>query len=813
MLDGAQRVGRGADDQVAGQQQVGLLGVDAHLVELVGRQRQPHERQHRPALLRKAHEVEHRGLLALEVRGHRDQCADRDHAAAADASDQQVERAAPDPRRRRRQVGQLARERAGVDAVDAFLRHRALDGHEARAEAVQAGIVLVARGLLDLALAAPVGLDRDHAQAVAGHAAVAAALADALVDEHAPGRLGQQALLAPAAQLGRAGLVVDQQGHAGHFAQFALHRVELAAVVKARAARKLGGAAAVLGDVVADHGDAPGALGLDLARDLGHAELAVDRLATGHRDRVVVEQLVGDVRARRDGLPDGQQPGVEVGAVAEVLEDMRLAREARMRDPVDALAAHLDQPAGAALHPAGHEVAADAGQRARTLGHLRAGVVRAARAEVRLAPDGVGGVGQQRGHREVDDQRPAVERRVQPREPLGDHGHDARGPQLAQGRDQRPTLGVGLAGNPWALGVGHCVEQLLDLALDDRRLFLDDQDVLDIGDEVEHARGLDRVDQADLVDAHAGGGQRVGVERQAAQDLHEVVVRLADRHDAQRRARAGHDVLVDRVELRERAHRIELEREPGLDLERGQVERAHVQVGARGRVDRQREVQPHAVEVDRHARLDDLADCLEADPGPRVARQRPAVEAELEVLGDVARVQHRHAPGLQGEVALVRHRRADAAVVVAGDDQHAAQRRRAVGVAVLERVAGAVDPRALAIPQRVDAVDRALGVERDALRAQAGGRGQVLVDRRQELHLRRVEQLLGLPQLLVDHAQRRAAVARDEARGPQPGGIVEPALHQQQPHQGLRAGQEHDARVGGEVVVQAVVAQRRGRSG
>ena len=44
-------------------------------------------------------------------------------------------------------------------------------------------------------------------------------------------------------------------------------------------------------------------------------------------------------------------------------------------------------------------------------------------------------------------------------------------------------------------------------------------------------------------------------------------------------------------------------------------------------------------------------------------------------------------------------------MVVARHHQHAAVRRRAVGVAVLERVARAVDARPLAVPQREDALD------------------------------------------------------------------------------------------------------------
>ena len=50
------------------------------------------------------------------------------------------------------------------------------------------------------------------------------------------------------------------------------------------------------------------------------------RLAAGHGDRVVVEDLVGDVDAGRDRLADRQQAGMVVGAVAEILEDVRARR-------------------------------------------------------------------------------------------------------------------------------------------------------------------------------------------------------------------------------------------------------------------------------------------------------------------------------------------------------------------------------------------------------------------------------------------------------------------------------------------------------
>ena len=114
----------------------------------------------------------------------------------------------------------------------------------------------------------------------------------------------------------------------------------------------------------------------------GDRQAAVERLAAGHRDRVVVEDLVGDVDAGRDRGADGEAAGVVVGAVAEVLEDVAAGRERRLADPVGALAAHLGVALGRAVHELRHVVAADAGIGARAFGHDGRGVVRAAGAEV-----------------------------------------------------------------------------------------------------------------------------------------------------------------------------------------------------------------------------------------------------------------------------------------------------------------------------------------------------------------------------------------------------------------------------------------------
>jgi hypothetical protein len=71
-----------------------------------------------------------------------------------------------------------------------------LDGEEGRAVAEQARVVLVARGLVNLGLPAELRLHRLHGQAVRLLPAIAAALAHALVDEHARLGIGLPATLA-----------------------------------------------------------------------------------------------------------------------------------------------------------------------------------------------------------------------------------------------------------------------------------------------------------------------------------------------------------------------------------------------------------------------------------------------------------------------------------------------------------------------------------------------------------------------------------------------------------------------------------------
>ena len=394
------------------------------------------------AFLRHAHHVEGGDALALQVRGHAEQGRDGDHAGAADAGDDDavraVERAAaPAP------AGPgTGRRRPPTPCAGA-----ALDGDEARAEALEAAEVLVAGGLVDAALAAELGLLRLDGHAVAGDTAIAAALADQLVDDHPLVGVGERAALAAAALLGGAGLVIDQSGDARHLAQPALHGVELVAMEDAHAGREAG-AERILARLVGDDGDLLHALGFEQPGDRRHVEVAgLHLLAAGHGDRVVVEDLEGDVGAGGHGGAHRQRARMVEGAVADILEHVRARAERRLAQPGRALAAHLGEAAGVAVHPLDHEVAADAGQRLGALGHVGRAAVRAAGAEIGQPHQGRGEARRgllgllQRFQRFA--QRSVVLAVLQ--QPLGDRDRDLVRRQVAMARQQRRAGRVLLA--------------------------------------------------------------------------------------------------------------------------------------------------------------------------------------------------------------------------------------------------------------------------------------------------------------------------------------------------------------------------------
>ena len=142
----------------------------------------------------------------------------------------------------------------------------------------------------------------------------------------------------------------------------------------------------------------------------------------------------------------------------------------------------------------------------------------------------------------------------------------------------------------------------------------------------------------------------------------------------------------------------------------------------------------------------------------------------------------------------MRHGGGFGAVVVAGEAQHAAVFGRARGIAVAEHVAAAVDAGALAVPDADHAIVPGAGREVELLRTPDRGGRKVFVHAGLEFDVVLFEMLAGGEQLLVVAAERRAAIAGNEARGVEALRAVAADLRHRQPDQRLNAGQEDVAR-------------------
>ncbi len=147
-------------------------------------------------------------------------------------------------------------------------------------------------------------------------------------------------------------------------------------------------------------------------------------------------------------------------------------------------------------------------------------------------------------------------------------------------------------------------------------------------------------------------------------------------------------------------------------------------------------------------------------------------------------------------------------VVVAHERQHAAVLRGSGEIGVTKHVAGAVDARSLAVPHRKHAIEFALAAQFGLLRAPHRGGGQVFVEAGLEADVGGLEMALGAHELLIEAAERRAAVAGDEARGIEPGAAVALLLHHAEADQRLETGDEDAAVAEIELVVEADWVQR-----
>ena len=745
---------------------------------------------HRAALLRHAELIDRGEMVAFDMRAHGQHGADGHDAGAADAGDQHaigLGRLKGRPVRFRDRGQQLARR--GFQP----LRLPAHDADEAGAKPFDAGIVLVAGRLVDLPLAPEGRIQRRHRQAVGFGVAVAASLADQVVDQHPARRIDHLAALAPPAFLCRAGLVVDHDGHAADRAQFLLHPVQRLPVLDLRA-RRQAAMGRVLLRLVAHDDDFLHALRMHLQGDRLRRQRAVQRLATGHGDRVVEQDLEGDVALRRDAGADRQQAGMVIGAVAHILEDMVGFHEGFLADPVQTLAAHMAVGHVVAVHIGRHVVAADAAHGAAALRHPGRGVVRTAGTEIGQAVDAkrLARVIRLGARFEEFDPRRGLVASMEMRDTLGQRAGDVVRRVFRKDRQDGLAALVVAADDLGPPPIGQPVQRALQLAFGKLVFFLDDQHFLQPVGEAAEQFVVGGVGHADLEHRDSQVRCLRPVDAELAQRLADIGPGLAGGDDAVARlvAAVGHPVdLVGATEADRGGDLVAFD--PFLvflpRIRESQPQPARGDIHIVRRDDRQ----ALRIAQDRRCRVDRVGDQLVADPASGEARHRPAIERVVDDLLYVGGIEHGH-PHV-GEQGLVRRGRVGRGqwMIVADDAEHAAMLRRAGAMGVADRVDAAVDAWALAVPHRIDAVIFRIAEDTDLLRPPDRRRRQIFVHGGQEADIGTGQEPLGGPQLLVQIVHRRAAIAGDEAGGLQSRRLVAQMLLHRRAHQRLRAGDVH----------------------
>ena len=386
---------------------------------------------------------------------------------------------------------------------------------------------------------------------------------------------------------------------------------------------------------VRDHGDACDTFRGDLRGILRDRVVAFGWLSAGHRHGIVDQQLVGDARARRDGLANRHDAGMRVGAVAHVGEHVRRVGERGHADERRALAAHLGEGAGLVALVERHEMTADAGGGEAAIRQARRGAVRAAGAEGGSASEQAGRtLGHTRRRRVLDVEAGGSQE-------AGEAGGDDFRRQFHQRRQQRRAGWVGLAADLRTRARRQVVERVANLRFDEAALLLDHQDRALAAGERAQSLGFQRPGHRDLVERDL----RVVLEVQHAQRVQRVVVRAADGDDADRCVTGAEDAPVEPVGARpgERGGHALLHHAPfQFGAVGGEAQMRIVVQPVRRQQEVRRDERPAGRNDQRGRLFGGLGGGLQRDPQAAEARQRDAGQAEID---DVLRPRPGSAPG------------------------------------------------------------------------------------------------------------------------------------------------------------------------
>ena len=360
-----------------------------------------------------------------------------------------------------------------------------------------------------------------------------------------------------------------------------------------------------------------------------------------------------------------------------------------------------------------------------------AAVVGTARAVERRSVDGERDPGALRCDHLVEGPEPPGESSRQPGVERGEQRVDVERPVT---RHEQVALFVASADHPRVMGA--VVERTLQEAFERRVLLLDHHHLVEALGEVASLGRIERDRHQQLEQADAGSPEVVvGDEAEHPQRFADLVERVPGCSDAEPVVDGASDhaveSVVDAVATRERpADLLEF----ALHVDRVRREQTTVRLWMEGMPadidDRRRRPHTIGVHVDCARAVGDRGHQLETGPQPARTRERDGVPAQVECLLHIAREEDRHVQVDHRGIARRGERRRLGGGIVTDHGDHAAVHRRPREHGVADRVAAAVEPGPLAVPDADDAVVACVVEGHRELAAHHRSRREFLVHRR-----------------------------------------------------------------------------------
>ena len=246
------------------------------------------------------------------------------------------------------------------------------------------GIIHITGRLIYRPFPAECRLYRHQSDTIRLGSTIATAFANSFIDKQPLIRNGHFTPTTPTAFFRRTGLIVNNHTGASNLAHLALDLIKLIPMMESGIGRPLKGFGIFL-QVIRHNCNAPDPFRVNLACDDRRIQRTIYTLTTGHRDRIVVEYLVGNIDTRCNAGSDRENPGMEISTVTNILKNVLCSTKWTFPDPTGPFCPHLGKTSGVSVHPHRHEMAPYTCHRPTPIGYYRRTVVRTPGTKIRCA--------------------------------------------------------------------------------------------------------------------------------------------------------------------------------------------------------------------------------------------------------------------------------------------------------------------------------------------------------------------------------------------------------------------------------------------